>query len=54
MTECWKCRNNKTNGEDSAKVRVNMRCRLSYSDGYMRTHDEIKGYCCPDFESKES
>jgi hypothetical protein len=54
MTECWKCRNNKTNGEDTAKVKIVMKCRLSYTDGYMRTHQNVSGYKCSDFESKET
>lgn len=53
MTECLRCRNNKTNGEDTAKVRIIMKCRLSYTDGYMRTHQMIPDYICVDFEEKE-
>ena len=53
MIECFRCRNNKTNGEDTAKNKIVMRCRLSYTDLYMRTHQMVKGYTCSDFEEKE-
>ena len=54
MTECFRCRNNKTNGEDSAKVKIVMKCRLSYTDLYMREHEKCGNYKCSDFEGKET
>jgi len=53
MTECLKCKNNKTVESGNLKVKTEFKCRLSYTSLFMEMHENITNFKCTEFEIKE-